>query len=106
MIIGILSRKVNLIPIYLGDLLYSILIYFLFCFLFPTKNRIHILMFSILFCFTIETSQLIQWNSLILIRKTTLGHYVLGEGFLWLDMFCYFVGSTTAYLIDSKFIKN
>jgi hypothetical protein len=105
MIFGMLSRKFNFIPLFIGDGLYALMIYFGFCFLFPIKNRIHILLMSLLFCFTIEFAQLIKWNWLKNIRSTTLGHYILGEGFLWLDLLCYFLGVNIAYLIDKKILK-
>ncbi|CAM3496909.1 DUF2809 domain-containing protein [Flavobacterium gelidilacus] len=106
MLIGILSRKIDFIPLFIGDILYSVLIYFGFCFLFPTKNRILVLLFSILFCFTIEISQLIQWNWLYKIRSTTLGHYILGKGFLWTDLLCYSIGTIIAYIIEYKTYIN
>jgi hypothetical protein len=102
MIIGILSRKIEFIPLFIGDILYAVLIYFGFCFLFPTKNRVHILLISLLFCISIEISQLIEWNWLDKIRSTTLGHYILGEGFLWSDLLCYTIGVVSAYFIDTK----
>jgi hypothetical protein len=106
LMLGILSRKIDFIPLFIGDILYSVLIYFGCCFLFPTKKRALVLLFSILFCFTIEFAQLIQWNWLVSIRKTTLGHYVLGQGFLWLDLVCYFTGTTLSYLLDKNHIQH
>ena len=106
MIIGLLSRKIDFIPLFIGDILYSVLIYFGFCFLFPTKNRILVLLFSILFCFTIEISQLIEWNWLTEIRSTTLGRYILGQGFLWSDLVCYTIGTILAYYLESKLLKK
>lgn len=105
MIIGILSRKFIFIPLFIGDVLYAVLIYFGFCFLFPIKNRIHILLISLLFCIIIEISQLIVWNWLDKIRTTSLGHYILGEGFLWSDLLFYIIGVVNAYFIDTKLLK-
>jgi hypothetical protein len=59
-------------------------------------------LFSILFCFSIEILQLVKLKWLITIRNTTLGHYVLGAGFLWLDLVCYIIGAFIAYKIDTK----
>ncbi len=55
---------------------------------------------SLLFCFGIEMFQLVQIDWLITIRKTTLEHYILGEGYLWLDLIFYTRGTLSAYSID------
>lgn len=106
MILGILSRKVTIIPLFIGDVLYAALTYFGFRFLFTNSKKSTSLLFSQLFCFGIEFLQLVQIDWLIAIRKTTLGHYILGQGFLWLDLLCYIIGTLLAFLIDWKFIKT
>lgn len=106
MILGILSRKVTIIPLFIGDVLYAALTYFGFQFLFTNSKKSTSLLLSQLFCFGIEFIQLVQIDWLIAIRKTTLGHYILGQGFLWLDLLCYIIGTLLAFLIDLKFIKT
>ena len=106
LILGILSRKISGIPLFIGDMLYAVLIYFGFRFLFIDSTKSTSLLFSLLFCFGIEFLQLVQIDWLIAIRKTILGHYILGEGFLWLDLLCYVIGTLLAFLIDWKFIKT
>uniref|UniRef100_UPI0040474712 ribosomal maturation YjgA family protein n=3 Tax=Flavobacterium TaxID=237 RepID=UPI0040474712 len=94
------------IPLIIGDVLYAVLIYFGFRFLFIESKKSTSLLFSLLFCFGIEILQLVQLNWLITIRKTTLGHYILGQGFLWLDLFCYVIGSLAAYYFDKLFLSS
>ncbi len=106
LILGILSRKINGIPLFIGDILYAVLIYFGFRFLIMDSKKSTSLLFSLLFCFGIEFLQLVQIEWLIAIRKTTLGHYILGQGFLWSDLLFYVIGNLTAFLIDWKFIKT
>lgn len=106
MILGISSRKINGIPLLIGDVLYAVLIYFGLRFLFIHLKTYKTFVLSLLFCFTIEILQLVQIDLLITIRKTTLGHYILGEGFLWLDLFCYTTGSLIAFLMDLKYLKT
>jgi len=106
MILGIFSRKISGIPLIIGDVLYAVLIYFGFRFLFIESKKSTSLLFSLLFCFGIEILQLVQLNWLIAIRKTTLGHYILGQGFLWLDLFCYVTGSLAAYCFDKLFLSS
>ena len=106
LIIGILSRKISDIPLFIGDGLYTFLIYFGFRFILIDFKKATSLLLGLLFCFGIEVLQLVQIDWLIAIRKTSLGHYILGEGFLWLDLLCYIIGTLLAFLIDWKFIKT
>ena len=104
--LGILSRKITGIPLFIGDLLYAVLIYLGFRFLIVKSEKSTSLLFSLLFCFGIEFLQLVQIDWLITIRKTTLGHYILGQSFLWSDLICYVIGTLLAFLIDWKFVKT
>lgn len=106
LILGILSRKISGIPLFIGDILYAVLIYFGFRFLIMDSKKSTSHLLSLLFCFGIEILQLIKIDWLIAIRKNTLGHYILGKGFLWLDLLCYVMGTLLAFLIDWKFIKT
>ncbi|MFY7988955.1 MAG: DUF2809 domain-containing protein [Flavobacterium sp.] len=101
-----MSRKINGTPVFIGDVLYAVLIYFGFRFLIMDSRKSTSLLLSLLFCFGIEILQLVQIDWLLAIRKTTLGHYILGEGFLWLDLLCYIMGTLMAFLIDKKLIKT
>ena len=106
LIIGILSRKISDIPLFIGDGLYTFLIYFGCRFILIDFKKATSLLLGLLFCFGIEVLQLVQIDWLIAIRKTSLGHYILGEGFLWLDLLCYIIGTLLAFLIDWKFVKT
>jgi hypothetical protein len=99
-LLGILSRSNNIIPLFLGDVLYAIMVYFGMRFLFIKLKQTQILLLSLLLCFAIECFQLCQANWIVTIRKTTLGHYALGQGFLWSDLFYYSFGCIIAYFID------
>lgn len=106
LILGILSRKISGIPLFIGDILYAVLIYFGFRFLIIDSKKSTSLLLSLLFCFGIEILQLVQIDWLIAIRKNTLGHYILGEGFLWLDLLCYVMGTLMAYYLDKLFLSS
>ena len=86
--------------------MYAVLIYFGLRLLFIHLKTHKTFLLSLLFCFGIEILQLVQIDWLIAIRKTTLGHYVLGVGFLWLYLLCYIIGTLLAFLIDWKFVKT
>ena len=106
LILGILSRKISVIPLFIGDVLYAVLIYFGLRFLFIHLKTHKTFLLSLLFCFSIEILQLVQMDWLIGLRKTTLGHYILGQGFLWLDLLCYIIGGLLAYIIDKLFLST
>lgn len=104
-IIGILSRSNNSVPLFIGDILYAILIYFGFRFLFINSKKTTSLLLGLIFCFCIEISQLIQLDWLVTIRKNALGHYILGQGFLFIDLICLAIGTIAAYFIDYYVLK-
>ena len=79
LILGVLSRKISEIPLFIGDVLYAVLIYFGLRFLFIHLKTHKTFLLSLLFCFSIEILQLVQIDWLIGLRKTTLGHYILGH---------------------------
>ncbi|WP_395060731.1 DUF2809 domain-containing protein, partial [Flavobacterium sp.] len=100
--IGILSRKIDVIPLFVGDILYACLIYFGLHFLFPNLKIIKTTLLALLFCVIIEFFQLYKAQWIITIRNTTFGHYVLGQGFLWSDIVCYSIGVIISSLLDFK----
>lgn len=101
-ILGLLSRKLNFIPLFVGDILYAVMIYFIVGFFLVKSNTKNIAIISILICYTIEFSQLYQANWIVEIRNTTFGHLVLGQGFLWSDLLAYTFGIIIAYFIEIK----
>ena len=108
-ILGLLSRKVQGLPqiisSYSGDILWALMVFFLFSFLFNKKSTIFILVISIIFSYGIEISQLYHAPWIDSIRATTLGGLILGFGFLWSDLVCYTLGIIIGAIID-KFINN
>ncbi|MCU0351979.1 MAG: DUF2809 domain-containing protein [Flavobacterium sp.] len=104
--LGIGSRKISLFPLFIGDILYAILVYFGMRFLFIHWKLQTIFALSLSFCFLIEISQLFQYDWLLELRKTTFGKYVLGQGFLWFDLVCYIFGSIVAYFSDNLWFSS
>jgi hypothetical protein len=105
-ILGILSRKIDGVPTFFGDTLYAVMVYFGMRMLFINLNFKKSAMLAIVFCFCIEFLQLYRAEWMLEIRRTTLGHYVLGQGFLWSDLWFYTLGVTMAYLIDFNLVKR
>lgn len=102
-ILGLASRT-RFAPLfvheYAGDALYALMIFFGFGFLFPKIPTIKIAALALAFCFVIEISQLYHAPWIDAIRHTTLGGLVLGFGFLWSDLACYFVGVSFGFLAE------
>lgn len=99
-LIGILSRKISFIPLWIGDALYAVMIYFLVRIFLPMKKAFIVALFSLLICYCIEFLQLYQAEWIIELRKTLLGRYVLGQGFLWSDILAYTFGIAVVFLIE------
>ncbi|MFB3387410.1 DUF2809 domain-containing protein [Flavobacterium sp. LAR06] len=104
--LGILSRKISFIPLFIGDLLYAVMIYVLTRLVFIKKKGIQIAITSLLICYAIEFLQLYQGEWMIELRKTLFGRYVLGQGFLWIDMVAYTFGTTIAFLLENLTLKR
>lgn len=98
--LGIASRKVNGIPLLIGDFLYAVMVYFGFRMLFLKFNTLPKILFPLLLCYAIELQQLYDETWIVSIRNTTIGHYVLGQGFLWSDLVAYTFGVAIAFVID------
>ena len=102
---GILSRKISFIPLWIGDFLYAVMIYFLVRVFFPSKKFFFIILLSLFICYCIEFLQLNQSEWIVHLRKTLLGRYVLGQGFLWSDILAYTFGIAIAFITEKSFLK-
>jgi hypothetical protein len=99
-IAGLLSRHFKAIPLFIGDILWALMVYFIMRFLLTGKQVKFSVIASLIFCFAIEFSQLYKAPWINNLRHTLLGRLVLGEGFLWTDLLCYVVGIGIGILID------
>ncbi|MEM6724962.1 MAG: DUF2809 domain-containing protein [Bacteroidota bacterium] len=102
-VVGLFSRKPfipDFIYPFLGDFLYAIMFYFIVATCLPEVSLARKVIFSVLICFSIEISQLIQADWLNQIRQTRIGGLILGFGFLWSDLIAYTLGGLVAGVID------
>jgi hypothetical protein len=104
-ILGLLSRHIKGIPLFIGDVLWATMVYFMVRFLFISKPIKFIVIVSLLFCYAIEFSQLYQAPWINNIRHTVIGGLVLGEVFSWGDMLSYTVGVAIGVLVECYLIK-
>ena len=103
--LGVLSRKIPFIPLWIGDFLYALMIYFLVRIFFPSKKFWLVILLSLFICYGIEFLQLYQGNWIVELRKTLFGRYVLGQGFLWSDILAYTFGISLTFIIEKSFLK-
>jgi hypothetical protein len=91
-ILGLLSRRTTMVPLWVGDVLWATMVFYIVRFIFIRLSLKPVIIISLLFCYTIEFSQLYQANWINHIRQTTFGKLVLGQVFSWGDILSYTVG--------------
>ena len=104
--LGITSRKLEGIPTFFGDSLYAVMVYYGIRMFFINLKSQKTAILALLFCFGIEFLQLYDAEWMLEIRRTTLGHYVLGQGFIWSDLVYYALGVIVAVYLDFRFIAG
>jgi hypothetical protein len=99
-LLGLLSRRVPAIPLFTGDLLWAMMIFFIMRFLLIDTNARSVALLSFSICCVVEISQIYQEDWINEIRKTLPGRLILGQGFLWSDLIAYGAGVIVGYLIE------
>jgi hypothetical protein len=89
------------INIWIGDFLWAMMLYWAIVAFFMPKNRWRATLYLIVFSWFIEASQAFHTPWLDAFRSTTFGSLLLGQGFLWSDIFAYTFGALCAYLLDN-----
>lgn len=105
-ILGLLSRHFKFIPLFIGDILWATMVYFIMRFLFIDKSVQFNVITALIFCFAIEFSQLYKAPWINEIRHTLFGRLVLGEGFLWSDLLCYVIGVGMGVAAEKAILKR
>lgn len=85
---------------YLGDSLWSMLVYFLLACGLRSTRPWKIATSALTLSTLIELSQLYQATWINELRDNSLAALVLGHGFRWSDQVCYTVGIILAWLVD------
>ena len=99
-IIGLLSRHFTFIPLFIGDVLWATMVYFIVRFLFIKATARQVIIGALLFCYGIEFSQLYKAPWIDNLRHTLFGRLVLGDTFLWGDLLSYAVGVGIGILVE------
>ena len=97
-VLGLVSRKIAFVPENVGDALWAMVMYCCWRIVLVRRKPLVSAVFALITSFAVEFSQLIKWGWLVRIRSTTIGHLLLGQGFLWSDLLAYTVGIAAALL--------
>ena len=100
--LGLLSRRVAWIPAETGDALWAMMVFCFWRIILCRKPLLTVAVVSLATAYLVEFSQLITWPWLVSLRSTTLGHLVLGQGFLWVDLLAYTIGVGCIYWVFSR----
>jgi len=98
--LGLLSRRIPVIPQWVGDVLWALMVYLLARAILISAPLKQVVFISLVFCFAIEFSQLYQAPWINNIRRTLPGKLILGQGFLWSDLLAYTAGVGMGYALS------
>ena len=104
--LGLFSRQLNSIPNETGDALWAMMVFCIWRIILHNKKLTTIAIVSLISSYLVEFSQLITWPFLVGFRKTFIGHMMLGQGFLWIDLLAYTIGIICVFGIFKIFEKN
>jgi glycopeptide antibiotics resistance protein len=82
------------------DVVWAMMVYFLFRIVFIDWSIKKIAVIGILFSFMVEVSQLYHADWIDKLRETYLGELILGSGFVWSDLLAYLCGIGFGIIID------
>ncbi len=105
-ILGLLSRHYAFVPLFIGDVLWAALVYFLFRFVLMGKPIKTAVICSLIFSYAIEFSQLYTAPWIEHLRDTLFGKLVLGSVFCWVDLISYTVGIAIGVIADRLIINS
>ena len=100
--IGLISRRIGWIPAETGDALWAMMVFCLWRIVLQNKKLPLVAITSLAHCYLVEFSQMITWRWLVSFRQTFIGHMMLGQGFLWIDLLAYSIGIIVIFMIFSK----
>ena len=104
--LGLCSRQFNSIPNETGDALWAMMVFCIWRIILHKKKLTTIAIVSLISSYLVEFSQLITWSFLVEFRKTFIGHIMLGQGFLWIDLLAYTIGIICIFWIFKIFEKK
>ena len=101
--IGLYSRHVSWLPDEVGDALWAMMVFCFWRIILVKKGLLFVALISLVHSYLVEFSQLIRWSWLVSFRSTFIGHMMLGQGFLWIDLLAYLIGISLIYWVFHVF---
>ena len=104
--LGLLSRRINGIPDACGDALWAMMVFCCWRFVLVSRPLKTVAVVALITSFLVEFSQILFFDWLVRLRSTFLGHMLLGQGFLWIDLLAYTIGVIIIYIIAHLLEKS
>lgn len=101
-LVGLISRNIDFIPLVIWDILWAMMIFYILLFI-TNLGLQKIVIVSLIICFFVELSQLINTELLNDIRNNNFWKLILWQWFLISDLIAYSIGISFLYFIQ-KFI--
>ena len=97
--LGLLSRRINGIPDACGDALWAMMVFCCWRIVLVLRPLKTVAVVALITSYLVEFSQILSFDLLVRLRSTFLGHMLLGQGFLWIDLLAYTIGIMVIYII-------
>ena len=97
--IGLYSRHISWLPDEVGDALWAMIVFCFWRIILVKKGLPFVALISLIHSYLVEFSQLIRWSWLVSFRSTFIGHMMLGQGFLWIDLLAFLIGIALIYWV-------
>jgi hypothetical protein len=97
--IGLYSRHISWLPDEVGDALWAMMVFCFWRIILVRKGLPLVALISLVHSYLVEFSQLICWPWLVSFRSTFIGHMMLGQGFLWIDLLAFLIGISLIYWV-------
>ena len=97
--VGLYSRHISWLPKETGDALWAMMVFCFWRIILVRKDLSLVALISLTYSYIVEFSQLICWPWLVSFRSTFIGHMMLGQGFLWIDLLASLIGIALIYWV-------
>lgn len=109
--LGLASRRFPwLFPEFLGkypgDALWAWVVFLAWAFCLPAATTARLALLAVLTACGVEFSQLLHSPWLDAVRRTTVGHLVLGTTFSWCDLIAYAIGIALGAGLDHRLTRS
>ena len=97
--IGLYSRHITWLPDEVGDALWAMMVFCFWRIILVKKGLPLVALISLIHSYLVEFSQLVRWPWLVSFRRTFIGHMMLGQGFLWIDLLATLIGIVLIFMV-------